>query len=61
MRVVGASVFSGDNVFLEKDIYVKDGIITDEAAETGEVIDASDCYAIPPRRSPLPILMPAAS
>ncbi len=47
MRVAGASVFSKGNVFLEKDIYVKDGFITDEAAETGEVIDASDCYAIP--------------
>ncbi len=47
MRVVGASVFSKGNVFIEKDLYVKDGFISDKAEGTEGVIDASDCYAIP--------------
>ncbi len=47
MRITGALVFGEDNRFYEKDINIKDGIITSEASDDQQVIDASDCYAIP--------------
>ncbi len=47
MKITGAQVLGADNRFHEKDLYVKDGVITDRASEGEEVIDASGCYAIP--------------
>ena len=47
MRITGALVFGEDNRFYEKDINIKDGIITSGAYKDQQVIDASDCYAIP--------------
>ena len=47
MKITGASVFGEDRKFHEKDLYVKDELITDSATEGEEVIDASGCVAIP--------------
>ena len=47
MKITGASVFGEDGRFHEKDLYVKDGLIADGATDGEEVIDATDCYAIP--------------
>ena len=47
MKITGALVFGEDRKFHEKDLYVKDGLITDSGAEGEEVIDASGCVAIP--------------
>ena len=47
MKLSGALVFGEENRFHEKDIYVRDGMITDEYAGYGEEIDASGCFAIP--------------
>ena len=47
MKITGALVFGEDRKFHEKDLYVKDELITDSGAEGEEVIDASGCVAIP--------------
>ncbi len=47
MKITGASVFGKDRKFHEKDLYVKDELITDSASAGEEVIDATGCYAIP--------------
>ena len=47
MKITGALVFGEDSKFHEKDLYVKDELITDSGAEGEEVIDASGCVAIP--------------
>ena len=47
MKITGALVYGADKKFQAKDLYVKDGLITDEAFDDGQVIDASGCYAIP--------------
>ena len=49
MIIKNASVYTEEGTFVEKDIYVKDGVFTDNAADAddGQVIDASGCVAIP--------------
>lgn len=49
MIIKNASVYTEEGTFVEKDIYVKDGVFTDNAgdADDGQVIDASGCVAIP--------------
>ncbi len=49
MIIKNASVYTEEGKFVEKDIYVKDGVFTDNAADAddGQVIDASGCVAIP--------------
>ena len=47
MKITGALVFGEDRKFHEKDLYVKDELITDSGAEGEEVIDASGCVARP--------------
>jgi N-acetylglucosamine-6-phosphate deacetylase len=47
MKITGALVFGEDRKFHEKDLYVKDELITDSATDGEEVIDASGCVAIP--------------
>lgn len=48
MIIKNAKVFLAEGKFVEKDIYVKDGVIADApAADDKEVIDAAGCYAIP--------------
>lgn len=48
MIIKNAKVFDAEGKFVEKDIYVKNGVITDVAdASDTEVIDAKGCFAIP--------------
>ncbi|MCM1126945.1 MAG: N-acetylglucosamine-6-phosphate deacetylase [Lachnospiraceae bacterium] len=49
MIIKNAFVYTEDGIFLNKDIYIKDGVFTGsrEEADDGEVIDASGCLAIP--------------
>lgn len=49
MIIKNASVYTEEGTFVEKDIYVKDGVFTDNVADAddGQVIDASGCVAIP--------------
>ncbi len=47
MKITGALVFGEDRRFSKRDIYIKNGLITDEASDFREEVDASDCYAIP--------------
>lgn len=49
MIIRNASVYTQEGKFEKKDIYIKDALFTDQAAEAedGQVIDASGCVAIP--------------
>lgn len=49
MIIKNAFVYTEDGIFLNKDIYIKDGLFAGnrEEADDGEVIDASGCLAIP--------------
>lgn len=49
MIIKNAFVYTEDGIFLNKDIYIKDGVFAGsrEEADDGEVIDASGCLAIP--------------
>lgn len=49
MIIRNASVYTQEGKFEKKDIYIKDTLFTDQAAEAedGQVIDASGCVAIP--------------
>ncbi len=47
MRITGAEVYGSDHKFHKKDLFIKDGLITDVAISDEEIIDASGCYAIP--------------
>lgn len=49
MIIRNASVYTQEGKFEKKEIYIKDTLFTDQAAEVedGQVIDASGCVAIP--------------
>lgn len=49
MIIRNASVYTQEGKFEKKEIYIKDTLFTDQAAEAedGQVIDASGCVAIP--------------
>lgn len=49
MIIRNASVYTEEGQFVQKDIYIKDTLFTDNAAEAedGQEIDASGCVAIP--------------
>lgn len=49
MIIKNASVFTEEGKFVKKDIYIKDAqfVKTEAEADTDEVIDAEDCFAIP--------------
>lgn len=51
MRIKGASVYTEDGIFEEKDIYIRNGVFAAEAkcdaADCEEIYDAGDCYAVP--------------
>ena len=49
MIIKNASVYTEDGIFLTKDIYINDNRFVDckEKVQDTQVLDASDCYAIP--------------
>lgn len=49
MIIKNASVYTEEGKFVSKDIYIKDAVFTDQAAEAddGQEIDAAGCVAIP--------------
>ncbi len=47
MKITGASVFTQDGSFSQKDLYIKDGLFADGPTEGEEVFDAAGCFAIP--------------
>ena len=47
MRIKHVKVYGEDQIFSEGEIYIKDGLITEEAQADDDVIDGEGCYAIP--------------
>ncbi len=47
MIIRNAEVFTEKGTFEKKDIYMKDGLFTDYGSEDDQIIDGTDCYAIP--------------
>ncbi|MCR5476256.1 MAG: N-acetylglucosamine-6-phosphate deacetylase [Lachnospiraceae bacterium] len=47
MKITGASVFTQDGSFSQKDLYIKEGLFADGPTEGEEAVDAAGCYAIP--------------
>ena len=50
MQIKNASVFTLEQGFVEKDIYIQDGYFVNEAQYTedaGQIVDGSGCYLIP--------------
>lgn len=49
MIIKNASVYTEQGIFLEKDMFIKDGCFVEsrEEADDGQEIDGSGCYAIP--------------
>lgn len=47
MRIENVKVFTEGQRFQEGDIHIEDGLFTEWAEDTGEIIDGKGCYAIP--------------
>lgn len=49
MIIRNASVYTENGIFLDRDIYIKDGYFaeSEREADDGQVIDARGCYAVP--------------
>ncbi len=46
MKITGAMVYGADRLFSKRDIYIKDGLISDGCSDDA-VIDATGCIAVP--------------
>ena len=47
MIIKNVKVYTEDKIFVNGEIYIKDGVFVENASENDEVVDGKGCYAIP--------------